>query len=77
MPMFARRPSTMSSSIPVELRQNYMAGQQRQQISELQFEKFPTPQSFFKLENSIQKLSDYLFLFSIGHYVMEQRSGVG
>ena len=43
MPMFARRPSTMSSSIPVYIPQNPVVGQQRQQLSELQFDKFPTP----------------------------------
>ena len=42
MPMFARRPSTVSSLIPVDIPQN----PQRQQISELQFDKFPTPHSF-------------------------------
>ena len=46
MPTFATRPSTTSSTLPVELPQNYMVGQQRQQISELQFGKFPDPQSF-------------------------------
>ena len=46
MPTCARRPSTMSSTIPVELPQNSMVGPQRQQISELQFEKFTTPRSF-------------------------------
>ena len=35
MPMFARRPSTMSSLIPVEIPHNSMSGQQRQQILEL------------------------------------------
>ena len=38
MPTFAERPSTMSSKIPVEFPQNSMVGQQRQQISELQFD---------------------------------------
>ena len=41
MPTFATRPLTTSSTIPVELPQNHMVGQQRQQISELQFDKFP------------------------------------
>ena len=45
MPTFARRPSTMSSTIPVEFPQISMVGQQRQQIGELQFDKFPNPQS--------------------------------
>ena len=36
----------MSSSIRVEISQNSMVGHQRQQISELHFDKFPAPQSF-------------------------------
>ena len=47
LPTFAPRPLTTSSTIPVELPQNYMVGQRRQQKSELQFDKFPNPQSFF------------------------------
>ena len=47
MPTFARRPLNASSTIPVKLPQNYMVGQQRQQLSELQFDKFRNPQSFF------------------------------
>ena len=46
MPMFARRPSTMRSSIPVDILQNPVVGQQRQKISELQIDKFPAPHSF-------------------------------
>ena len=46
MPTFASRPFTTSSRIPVELPQNYVVGQQRQQMSELQFDKFPTSASF-------------------------------
>ena len=46
MPTFARRPSTTSSSIPVELPQNCVVGQQTQQISEPSFDKFPNPKSF-------------------------------
>ena len=33
--------------------------QQRQQIPELQFDKFPDPQSFLVWKNSIQESSDY------------------
>ena len=61
MPTFARRPSTMSSLSPVDIPQNSIVGQQRQQISELQFDKYPTPQSFFMFEAKIQDPSDYLF----------------
>ena len=50
----------MSSSIPVDTPQNPMVGQQRQHILELQFDKFPTPQSFVFLEDKIQESSDYL-----------------
>ena len=42
MPTFARRPSTMSSLLPVDIPQNSVVEQQRQQISELQFDKLPT-----------------------------------
>ena len=40
MPKFARRPQTMSFFILVDLTQISMVGQQRQQISELQFDNF-------------------------------------
>ena len=43
MPTFARRPSTMSSLFPVDIPQSSVVGQQRQQISELQFDKFHLP----------------------------------
>ena len=46
MSMSERRPSTMNSFLPVEIPQNSMVGQQRQQISELQFDRFTTPSSF-------------------------------
>ena len=46
MPTFARRPPTMSSFIPVDIPQCSIVGQQRQQISELQFNKYHTPSSF-------------------------------
>ena len=41
MPTFATRPLTTSSTIVVELLQNFMVGQQTQQISELHFDTFP------------------------------------
>ena len=56
MPTFATRPLTTSSAIPVELPPNFMVGQQRQQISELQFDKFPNPQSFLVWENRFKTL---------------------
>ena len=55
MPTFATNPLTKSSTVPVELPQSHMVGQ-RQQISELQFDRFPDPQTFSSVENAIQKL---------------------
>ena len=53
----------MSSSILVEIPQNPMVGQQRQQISELQFDKFPTPHSFLcwkiRFKNQVTTCSDF------------------
>ena len=46
MRMFARRPSTMSSRIPVGFPQNSIVGQQRQQVSELHCDKFRTSSAF-------------------------------
>ena len=63
MPTFARRPSTVSSLFPVELPQNYMVEQQRQQISELQFDKYPNPQSFLvwkiRFKTQVTTCSDF------------------
>ena len=53
----------MSSLLPVELPQNYMVGQQRQQISELQLDKFLSPQSFLvwkiRFKNQVTTCSDF------------------
>ena len=46
VPIFARRPSTVNSFSPAEIPQNLMAAQQRLQISELHFDKLPTPSTF-------------------------------
>ena len=61
MPTFATRPSPMSSTIPVESPQNYVVGQQRQQI--LGIANPQTLQSTIVLgvENSIQNTSHCLF----------------
>ena len=77
MPMFASRPLTASFEHPVDIPQNYVVGQQRQQIPELQFEKFLYPQSFLawkiRFKTHVTACSD----FSIGCYVVDQRSGDG
>ena len=72
MPMSARRPPTMNSFFPAEVEQNSLGVQQRLQISELQFDKFPTPSSF-----SFQKPGMFLFRFSLGGNAMDQRCGDG
>ena len=46
-PTFARRPSTTSSLLLMYIPKNSMVGQQRQHTSELQFDKFLTPHSFY------------------------------
>ena len=52
MPTFAGRPSTMNSFLPVEIPLNSMAGPQRLQTSEVQFDKIPHTIIIFVLENS-------------------------
>ena len=42
-----------SSGRPVDIAQKGMVGQQRQQISEMQFEKFPNPQSDSKHRSQV------------------------
>ena len=63
MPTFAGRSSTVSSSIPLDFPQNSMVGQQRQQISELQFDKFHSPESFLvwriRFKNQVTTCSDF------------------
>ena len=60
MPTFAGRASTMGSKIQVEIPQNSMVGQHRQQISELQFDIF---QSFLvwkiRFKNQVTTCSDF------------------
>ena len=63
MPTFANRPSTIRSFGPVDIPQSSLVGQQRQQISELQFDKFPTPSSFLcwkiRFRNQVTACSDF------------------
>ena len=53
----------MSSSIPMEIPKNPVVGQQTLQISELQFDKFPTPHSFLywkiRFRNQVTTCSDF------------------
>ena len=63
MPTFARRPSTVTSLMLVECPQNSMVGHQRQQISELQFDKFPNAQSLsvwkIRFKSQVTTCSDF------------------
>ena len=63
LPTFARRPSNMSSLLPVEIPQNSMVGQKRQLISELQFDKFHTLSTFscwkIRFKNQVATCSDF------------------
>ena len=77
MPMFASRPLTTSSKHPVDFPQNYVVGQQRQHMSELQFDRFPHPSSFLVLETRFDNTGLKWFWFSVGSNVMDQRSGDG
>ena len=67
----------MNSSLPAEIPQNSMADQQRLQISELQFDKFPTPSTFSRWKIRFQTQVSSCSEISLGSYVMDQRSGDG
>ena len=56
---------------------NYGAAQQRLQISDLHFDKFPTPATLCLLEDKVQDRGMYLLTISYGSNAMDQRSGVG
>ena len=62
MPTSARRPLPMSSLFSVDIPQNSMVRQQRQHISELQFDKFPTRSIFLcwkiRFKNHVTACSD-------------------
>ena len=74
VPMSARRPSTMNSFVPPEVPQNSMAGQQRLQISELQFDKFSTPSSFLCWKIRFKNPCEFFFRFSLGNNVFQKSS---
>ena len=77
MPSFAIRPSTMNSFFPAEVPQNSMADQQRLQISELHFDKYPTPSTFPCWKIRIKSQVSSCSCFSLGGCVMDHRSGDG
>ena len=67
----------MNSSPPAEIPQNSMAVLQRPQISELHFDKFPTHSTFSCWKTRFKNHVKLMFRFSLGSYVMDQRSGGG
>ena len=56
---------------------NYGAVQQRLQISDLHFDKFPTPATFACWKIRLKFRGMYLFTIPYGSNAMDQRSGVG
>ena len=78
-PRFQPGPSAGNSFDPKEGRflKNYGVDQQRLQISDLHFDKFPNPNNICLLEVKIQNWGMYLITISYGSYAMDQRSGVG
>ena len=78
-PKFGRKPSTMNSSFPAEWAhpQNDVADQQRLQILELQFDKFPTLSTFSCWRIKFKTPSECLFRFSLEGNVMDHISGDG
>ena len=77
MPTFASRPSTMNSLLPVDIPQNSMVGQQRQQVSEMQFDKFLIYNHFLcwkiRFKSQVTTCSD----FPSEAIVVDQRGGDG
>ena len=76
-PRFTKRPSTLNSFVLAEgaYPQKYMADQSKQQISELQFDKFLTPTiSCLKMKFKTQVSA---WNSSLRSNVMDQRSGDG
>ena len=78
-PRCQSRQSVRNSVIPCDgdPSKNYGADRQRLQISDLHFDKFPTPATFFLLEDKVQDRGLYLFEISYGSDAMDQRSGDG
>ena len=78
-PRFARRSSARNSFIPMDggSLQNYMVDQQRPQVSELHFDKFPTPSTFSCCKIRFKNRGMFLFKFYHGINATDQRSEGG
>ena len=67
----------MNSSLPAEIPQNSMAHQQRLQNIGASVWQISHTLNVFMLEDKIPNPGKLLFRFSLGSYVMDQRSGDG
>ena len=78
-PRCQSRPSARNSFDPNEGRfsNDHGADLQRLQISDLHFDKFPTPTTFLCWKIRFKSSGIYLFTISFGRYAMDQRSGDG
>ena len=77
MPIFTRRPSTMKFSLLRKYhRIRWMISKYCKSRSFI-WTNSPTLSTFFMLEDKIQNPGNFLFWFSLGGYVMDQRSGDG
>ena len=76
-PMFAVRLSTMNSFFPTEIPRDSMAVQQKLHTSKLQLDKFTTHSTFSCWKTKTQNPRKFLFRFSFGCVVLDQRSGDG
>ena len=78
-PRFQLGPSARNSFDPSEgrLSKNYGADQQRLQISDLHFDKFPTPTTVACWKIRFKNWGMYLFTISYESHAVDQRSGDG
>ena len=73
MPMSARRTSTMNSLLPAEILWLHSKDCKYRSFSSIIHHTFDV----FMLEDKIQNPGEFLFRFSLGSNVMDQRSGDG
>ena len=64
MPTFTSRPLSTNSKHPVDIPQNCMVGYLRQQMPELQFDRFPNPSSFWCGKQDSKHRSQVVLVFS-------------
>ena len=77
MPVFATKRWLWVPKDRLILCRTMWSDSKRQQISELQYDKFPNPQSFMTWKQDSKDMSQVVLIFSIECYVVDQRSGEG